>query len=347
MQKIYCRSIRPDGYGEGVVPEMEEPRNDIMHYLSLGENDELKATIDIREWKNHLASLPVLYLIHPDLHKGRIGWVGEHKERYELSVTSNGQDGWMPITKDNYDQLLESEGVEDSLRIVLVPVEGKEVVMTKELLIKIFKSVSLIDLSEAEFEYNIEDDGLHWCNAMYGGVVRDGISWDGNIFRMMNNDESFEPLNPQIDAFKIMLQSKPTPVTGEAGEMNRLSEVVGQWPGDEPVEEIINSVSDNELASLVSEYRLMQRTLINISGLGYQSPIKELCEAASRTSDAVEFAEWKDKYFQFTFVHRGKGYRLRYYEYVKEIPGVLFGEHYDVKDIYTIFLKSKQQTTKP
>lgn len=83
--------------------------------------------------------------------------------------------------------------------------------MTQETMLRVFKKVSLIDISECEFEYG---DGLSadsngwksieeglWINAMVGGKVVDAIKWDGNIFWMMNNDGSMSPLNPMMPAF--------------------------------------------------------------------------------------------------------------------------------------------------
>ena len=84
--------------------------------------------------------------------------------------------------------------------------------MTKENLLKVFKGVSLFDLSECEFEYG--DDDL-WINAILNGRVIDAISWDGNIFWMMNNDGSFAPLNPMIEGFKIANIQLSAPNTGK------------------------------------------------------------------------------------------------------------------------------------
>lgn len=84
-------------------------------------------------------------------------------------------------------------------------------VMDKERLIAVFKEVSLFDLSDCEFEYGTEDDVKEcWANALANGRVIDSISWDGNIFRMMDNDGTFKPLNPMIDGFGAagLLQSK-------------------------------------------------------------------------------------------------------------------------------------------
>jgi hypothetical protein len=75
--------------------------------------------------------------------------------------------------------------------------------MTKELLIHILKSVSLYDLSGYIFEYG-SDDNEHWCNAMDNGRVADAILWDGNIFKMLDNNGDFHPLNPMVSAFEAM-----------------------------------------------------------------------------------------------------------------------------------------------
>lgn len=106
MQKVYCRSIRPDGYGEGVVPEMEEPRFDY-DFPPDGPTDAMLASAqedfeghhDI--WFDKLASLPVLYLIHPDLGKSNgIGWlVGEWEEGWEVWCES----GWYACSKEEHD----------------------------------------------------------------------------------------------------------------------------------------------------------------------------------------------------------------------------------------------------
>lgn len=53
---------------------------------------------------------------------------------------------------------------------------------------------------------------------------------------------------------------------------------------------------------------------------------------------AVAFAEWKDKYFRFTYEHRGKGYTLRYHEHIEMVKGSLYGEHYNVAELYQLFL---------
>lgn len=126
QDKIYCRLIRPDGYGEGVVPEMDEPRFDY-DFPPDGPTDAMLASAqedfegrhDI--WFDKLASLPVLYLIHPDLAK--VGWVGECRERYEV----NNYGEWDEVSKYGYDNQDGTVG----RRIVLVPVEGKEPTSTR------------------------------------------------------------------------------------------------------------------------------------------------------------------------------------------------------------------------
>lgn len=73
MNKYYLRSIREDGFGECVVPEMEEP---------IFKRDAAIATQQNLEWHSYLSSLPVSALAHPEIAK-KIGWVenvGEVKE---------------------------------------------------------------------------------------------------------------------------------------------------------------------------------------------------------------------------------------------------------------------------
>lgn len=73
--------------------------------------------------------------------------------------------------------------------------------MDNETLLKVFKGVSLFDLSDCEFEYG--QDEVSWINANQGGRVIDAIQWDGNIFLMMNNNCSFSPLNPMRKGYSI------------------------------------------------------------------------------------------------------------------------------------------------
>ncbi len=76
--------------------------------------------------------------------------------------------------------------------------------MTEELLIKIFKKVSLQDLSGAEFSYARHGDIWHRSEAYKKDKIVDAIKYEGNNFYMLNNDGSYSLLNPMIDAFKIM-----------------------------------------------------------------------------------------------------------------------------------------------
>lgn len=80
--------------------------------------------------------------------------------------------------------------------------------MNQEILIEIFKKVSLFDLSEAQFEtFNDLED--HWTiNATNGDRVYDAMKYDGNLFWMMNNNGTFDLLNPMIDAFEILIPHK-------------------------------------------------------------------------------------------------------------------------------------------
>jgi len=82
--------------------------------------------------------------------------------------------------------------------------------MDFQTLLQVFKAVSLIDLSDCTFEY-IEEDGYKCINAMKGtGAVIDAISFNGNIFLMMNNDGSFDPLNPMYKSFEVLAGSRDT-----------------------------------------------------------------------------------------------------------------------------------------
>lgn len=120
--KIYLRSPRPDGYWEGVEPAQREPKqSDYTEYIGTDSDGKDRYVPDYLEygdaeryWKRHLASLPVLYLIHPDLAK--VGWVMEYGEQYWI----RHGDRWSISDKDEYDSL-----PNDQRRIILVPVEGK------------------------------------------------------------------------------------------------------------------------------------------------------------------------------------------------------------------------------
>lgn len=83
--------------------------------------------------------------------------------------------------------------------------------LTKEVLIKVIKGVSLFDLSECTFEYD-QDETEQWINALQAGRVIDSIVWDRNIFKMMNNDGSFAPLNPMLKGYELanVLPSTPS-----------------------------------------------------------------------------------------------------------------------------------------
>lgn len=99
--------------------------------------------------------------------------------------------------------------------------------MTKETLLRVFKKVSLMGLSDCEFEYgdgfNEDEHGWKsieeglWINAMTGGKVVDAIKWDGNIFWMMNNDGSMSPLNPMMPAF-IEARLVPESIPEDSGQ---------------------------------------------------------------------------------------------------------------------------------
>ena len=72
-------------------------------------------------------------------------------------------------------------------------------------LIYIIKKISLFDLSDCIFEYDedYDEDGIY-VNAVYEGRVIDSITFDGNMFRCMNNDGSFDFYNPQHLALDLL-----------------------------------------------------------------------------------------------------------------------------------------------
>lgn len=88
--RIYLRSPRPDGYYEGVEPVRTKP-----DYTSDWEG--------YKKWHNEIYSLPVTYLIHPELGKANgVGWlVKEWEEGYERAAVE-GQ--WKLCTKEEYDE---------------------------------------------------------------------------------------------------------------------------------------------------------------------------------------------------------------------------------------------------
>lgn len=90
--------------------------------------------------------------------------------------------------------------------------------MTEQKLIGILKKVSLFDLSDCVFEFIFDNEDGEMCvNANENGRVVDAIIYDGNIFHMMNNDGGFYPLNPMIDAFKLLIHPQSHSRVGESG----------------------------------------------------------------------------------------------------------------------------------
>lgn len=257
MQKIFCRSIRDDGYGEGVVPEYPMPDESYF-----GDNYGKDTFFDsdgynkaMEEWDTDLASRPLYALIHPDLAKG--GWVGEHKEGYEYSAVKNK---WIECSKEVYDK----QHPAFCHRIVLVPVEGKaeenKPRCEKELhVIKYFGLPEDVSFNKVP-------------KVTYADLVDLLFSWDETV------------------------KAKPTTVTGEAETWKK-------------VEDFIRDCLFERHPSTTSI----------VEGLKFIFQ-----QAASRTSDAVEFAEWLF----------GQGYTV----YAETIV-------YQPTDyLYQLF---KQQTTKP
>jgi hypothetical protein len=81
-------------------------------------------------------------------------------------------------------------------------------------LLRVFKSVSLLDLSDCRFENGYEQQDIY-INAYAGGRVVDGISFDGNVFKMMNNDGSMSLLNPQFSAYEALAARKALASEGD------------------------------------------------------------------------------------------------------------------------------------
>lgn len=56
--------------------------------------------------------------------------------------------------------------------------------------------------------------------------------------------------------------------------------------------------------------------------------------------DAIVFSVWKDQLFKKSYKgNNGKEYVLKNYEDVSLINGVLYGEHYDIYDLYSFYRK--------
>lgn len=196
QDKIYCRSIRPDKYGEGVVPE----RDTINIPVVRGYDEKGKIHNDWQKWldqKEYLASLPVLYLIHPDLHKGEVGWVGGYREQWQYR--RDGLSTWYNCSKN---QAMTS--FETDRRIVLVPVEGKaeenKPRCEKELhVIKYFGLPEDVSFNKVP-------------KVTYADLVDLLFSWDETV------------------------KANPTPVTGDAVELEELyNEFVNNYQGVLPM----------------------------------------------------------------------------------------------------------------
>ena len=66
--------------------------------------------------------------------------------------------------------------------------------MTEKEAIEVFKMVSLLDLSDCQFEFG--ENYTTWINANLNGRVIDSINFLGDNIEMMNNDGTYSPLNP-------------------------------------------------------------------------------------------------------------------------------------------------------
>lgn len=77
--------------------------------------------------------------------------------------------------------------------------------MDRDILLELFKKVSLYDLSECTFEY-IDEEGEMCINAKdKNNRVVDSIVYDGNIFHIMVQGEGFQPIKPMIDVFRHLI----------------------------------------------------------------------------------------------------------------------------------------------
>lgn len=106
---------------------------------------------------------------------------------------------WTKLTLDRLKALddLSIDGIELALR--------KLEDMTEEEKKALFQEVSLISLSDYDFEYG-EDEDSWFVNAIGAwGVVQDSIQWKQGVLWAQNNDKSFSPINPQSDVFHYLL----------------------------------------------------------------------------------------------------------------------------------------------
>ncbi len=77
-------------------------------------------------------------------------------------------------------------------------------------IVEILKELSLYNLSGCIFEYGYDGEGSDndfWGNAYnndgYQKLI-DSITFDGNIFKAMNNDESYSSINPQHETLELL-----------------------------------------------------------------------------------------------------------------------------------------------
>lgn len=77
--------------------------------------------------------------------------------------------------------------------------------ITDDELITVFKSISLFDLSECQFECGFGKEE-RWINAIKDGSVVDAIEYNGHLFYTMNNDGTFDPVNPQWEVAALLLK---------------------------------------------------------------------------------------------------------------------------------------------
>lgn len=87
-----------------------------------------------------------------------------------------------------------------SLDMLTQPIEHKGKIVTP--IIELLDKASLYDLSNCEFEINIEDEEIY-IDAYNGGRLVDAMFYNGNIFKMNGNTKYYPP---QIDLNELMLE---------------------------------------------------------------------------------------------------------------------------------------------
>lgn len=87
-----------------------------------------------------------------------------------------------------------------SMDMLTQPIKHKGKTVTP--IIELLDQASLYDLSDCEFEINIEDEEIY-IDAYNGGRLVDAMFYNGNIFKMNGNTKYYPP---QIDLNELMLE---------------------------------------------------------------------------------------------------------------------------------------------